>query len=305
MEVLLQGILYSVPPFFQFPWKPVINHFIGARYDEAYRHFRRDHSNSVNLAAHTGCYVMQLVGNFSLMAAIAEVFPALRVLPTATAVVWGGAMFATNHCPADVKLVALGTLVMGWRWGAFASTHWKAMALWQVGLETVAIANLIGKKRGGGLARLPGVMFLAARLALHTVVFGSGNGILNTPNGILLVHVATAAYLMLTATKKEPIPTAATQNQEKLPIYCFTYGLFGWILAGLADRPILFWIGFGYLANIMQGVSHDLTGEQPTLQALQTKQPGRNKFADEWAHTTYFPLLLFSSIRESMLLRIK
>jgi hypothetical protein len=41
MDVLFQGLLYGGAPFFTYPFKPVLNHFLGAPYEAAYKHFRR------------------------------------------------------------------------------------------------------------------------------------------------------------------------------------------------------------------------------------------------------------------------
>ena len=72
-------------------------------------------------------------------------------------------------------------------------------------------------------------------------------------------------------------------------------------LAGLADRPSLYFLALGFLANVAQGLSHDLTGEPATLMMLQKTPAGKDRFAHEWSHTYYFPCLLVQSVRESVL----
>eukprot|EP00697_Spironema_sp_BW2_P016626 gnl/Spiro4/7994_TR4202_c0_g1_i2.p1 gnl/Spiro4/7994_TR4202_c0_g1~~gnl/Spiro4/7994_TR4202_c0_g1_i2.p1 ORF type:complete len:367 (-),score=47.68 gnl/Spiro4/7994_TR4202_c0_g1_i2:32-1132(-) len=70
-SLLSQGLLYFCGPFFCFPWKPLVNRISGVDYSTAYsKHFRRDHSDPVNLALHAVCLVLQLWSNFALLAHI-------------------------------------------------------------------------------------------------------------------------------------------------------------------------------------------------------------------------------------------
>jgi hypothetical protein len=269
----------------------------------------RDHSIWSNLFAHCMCFVMQLVGNFSLLTLLAEAVPGCSRLPELSVVFWGAGLFAAEGCPPDVKLAALAAIGAGYRWGALFVPYWREAALAQAVLEAIGIANLVGQKKraaagGGGphrLAILPGIAFLAVRLALYWLVFvGPGAGCLDSRAGVLAVYSFSAAWLTATSVKEKPIPTP---GEKGLPFYCFTFGLFGWLLAGLSNQPILFWLGSGFLANIMQGVTHDVTGQQATVVNLQNNKgkvvPYDN--TDQWAHVSFFPLLLFHSIRTSLL----
>jgi hypothetical protein len=250
MNTLLQGLLYAGAPFYTYPFKPVVNQFVGSGYPTAYTHFRRDHSTPTNLLLHCGCFIAQLVGNFSLLKLVAESVPLCSSLPEVSAVLWAGSLFAAEGCPPDVKLAALGALSAGYRWGGAATNHWHHLASLHILFETIAIGNLVGKKRGGKLGVAAGVAFVGARLGLHSVVFGNLFGSLDTPIGLAVVYGITLAYLGMTSIKENPIPTPGTT--EALPIYVFTYGLFAWALAGLANQPSLFFLGMGFMANVMQ-----------------------------------------------------
>jgi hypothetical protein len=51
---------------------------------------------------------------------------------------------------------------------------------------------------------------------------------------------------------------------------------------------------------VMQGQSHDITQETATLLHLDKMEDKVKKLRFEWAHVTFFPLLLAHAIRESL-----
>ena len=67
---LLSVLLYAGAPFFAWPWKPMLNGIIGAKYARAYKHFRADHSDRRNLQGHFACLLLQLFANFALLYAL-------------------------------------------------------------------------------------------------------------------------------------------------------------------------------------------------------------------------------------------
>ena len=69
---ILQIILYSNGPFYCYPWKPIINYFVGDGYPIAYQHFRRDHHGYVNVTLHLICLCLQVCANYSFLALIDE-----------------------------------------------------------------------------------------------------------------------------------------------------------------------------------------------------------------------------------------
>lgn len=250
MDTILQALLYGTAPFYTYPFKPVINQIIGSGYPSAYSNFRRDHSKTSNIVAHCACFVGQLVGNFSLLKLISEAVPYCSLLPEVSAALWAASLFVAHGCPPDVKIAALGSVAAGYRWGHSAIPHWQDLAFAQSFFEAIAIANLIGEKRGGGLALVPGAAFLAGRLALHSVVFGSRLGSLATPTMIAGAYGFSFLYLTLTAIKENPVPLPGKKDFP--PIYCFTFALFGWAIAGLTNQSTLFFLGMGFMANVMQ-----------------------------------------------------
>jgi hypothetical protein len=65
-------------------------------------------------------------------------------------------------------------------------------------------------------------------------------------------------------------------------------GLFGWAIAVATDQSALFFYSCGFIATLLQGVSHEVSGEKATL-------PQLNNVHDEYAHVTFFPALLLQS----------
>ena len=48
-RTLSSALLYAPGAFFFYPWKPLMNALVGDSYGVAYAHFRRDHSDPLNL----------------------------------------------------------------------------------------------------------------------------------------------------------------------------------------------------------------------------------------------------------------
>ena len=82
-------------------------------------------------------------------------------------------------------------------------------------------------------------------------------------------------------------------------INCYWAGGLGWLLALLTDQPAMAFYGSGYVASLMQGVAHELTGERANLPELAMRT-GPEKAGDEHAHTAFFPCLILHSLHESL-----
>ena len=129
----LQGVLYGGAPFFVWPWKTTLHALVGSDYATAYRHFRRDHSNTGNLVAHLLCLVWQLGSNFALLEAVDRWLAAesagasgaakdtgarparARLFATASALSWAFTL-ARASSPAPVKFASLGLSSPGSTW---------------------------------------------------------------------------------------------------------------------------------------------------------------------------------------------
>ena len=110
------GALLYFGPFFSYPWKPVINWFVGVPYPEAYKNFRDQHLDTSNLVLHMVCLGSQLAGNVGLLyeidalvadsigPAYAQASPwGLRLFSLVTLLLWLGSLGFTP-APWLVKL---------------------------------------------------------------------------------------------------------------------------------------------------------------------------------------------------------
>ena len=109
-------------------------------------------------------------------------------------------------------------------------------------------------------------------------------------DGPFYVNVSVLAFMVGTAIFN-PIPEKAADKGRGVAGFLtpFSLGVFGWVLALMTEQPWLLFYSVGYLASLMQGVSHTLTRETPTLPRLRNVR-------DEYAHTTYFPCLVLQSM---------
>lgn len=297
----LQGILYGGAPFFSYPWKPIIGAVYGSSYDVAYKHFRRDHSNPVNLGVHCGCLVWQLASNFALLDCIDEWvasvvrrhFPGKkyeveatlpeRLVAKATVVIWAASLVMARKCPAVVKAASLSCLAMAYLHAAKLRPHWQKMITAQSVVEVFGVKLLRPSLKIG-----PVPLAIAVRLGLQHLVTTKAQGILQPSSPAINTVVA----LVMARLSAQADPTTGKVTP-------FHMGLVGWLLAILTNQPALYFYSCGFIASLAQGVSHGYTKEMATLVQLQSE--GFQKFAHEWAHTIFFPSLLIQSVLQSLL----
>ena len=108
-----QVALYAASPFYMWPWKPLLSSWHGSGYDVAYMHFRRDHSDGLNLLLHLVCLVMQLFGNFALLSLLDARLWSLPVLRVTSAAAWVAFLSAEPSAPPLVKFEACAAVVAG------------------------------------------------------------------------------------------------------------------------------------------------------------------------------------------------
>jgi hypothetical protein len=111
--------------------------------------FRRDHSDATNLALHVVALILQLGGNFSLLAAADEELPALpfeapfalhrRWLSVLTALLWIGCL-QTGAAPRTCTMLASVSIVAALAAGPHISAHWLEVCV-MVAFITVDLAS--------------------------------------------------------------------------------------------------------------------------------------------------------------------
>ncbi|KAF0682423.1 Aste57867_25436 [Aphanomyces stellatus] len=288
--LVLQSSLFVAPQFYCFPWKPLINAAIGDSYAVALKHFLVNHMTASNLALHFVCLIVQLTGNFCLLRVLDDLFfPSIAFGPlsVSTFVVWVGYLVLNStSAPLWAQLAStwcLGAAVVA---APIIVPHGELMSLALVGmfLSTLALCFLGGFRHQLNVrAATFGSLFLVA-------IHGGWYYLPQYIDGALLqahlfhVNLVFGVVMFILSMVKNPLlPTVA-------------YGYFvGRALATLTGQSWLFFFSYGFFGSVLQGFSHLLASEIPTLIALQKESPA-DKIRYEYAHVVFFPNLAFHGI---------
>jgi hypothetical protein len=308
VRTLSSALLYAPGAFFFYPWKPLMNALVGDSYGVAYAHFRRDHSDPLNLVLHAVCLTLQVLGNFGLLRyadAIAPPLPFAGALPPVLAARWVSALTATTWAvslgaqPAPLFATALSLASIG---GAFLAAPHLAASELEAGCSALFVAAILlglvlPNRRHGRckastevavdvLKALAVLGLLASARALpQSSIFGMGGALVAdtaTPVGALLLLVFLAACLPLPI-----IPTVVAGALGTRVVHALT-----------AQEPLLYW-GCAFSAMALQGRAHDITHQEATLLNLEGVTDKDKKLRFEWAHVCFFPSLLWHSIWDS------
>ena len=79
---LVRLCIYVPGTFYCNPFKPFLNAVAGSSYGLAYGHFRRDHSDPLNVWLHVGCLFLQIFGNFALLDCLDRTLGTRSVAPS-------------------------------------------------------------------------------------------------------------------------------------------------------------------------------------------------------------------------------
>jgi hypothetical protein len=267
-------LIWTPGTFFCFPWKPVVSYACGASYQRAFSHFRRDHADPTNLLIHLLCLVIQICGNFGLLAVLdSKTGFATGWLAWLTACLWI-ATFCVVPAPATVRVITCMATLGGFATRHALATHWRLLVPFMVAMQGPCAwyaAKAPYQLRGG----VP-LAFASAVGALSAGAYA----LALPPPGVLSAHAAqcNAAFLLLCAALSQ----VRVQNEPLCETVC---GALGWAVAVATDDPTMLLLTASYVGGSLQGVAHEYTGEKATLGQLSS-------LTDEMAHTTYFPALL-------------
>mmetsp|Transcript_18175 Transcript_18175/g.55696 ORF Transcript_18175/g.55696 Transcript_18175/m.55696 type:complete len:320 (-) Transcript_18175:351-1310(-) len=284
-QTLLHIAIYSAGTFYANPAKVLLNWAFGSRYAVAYAHFRRDHSVPLNVWLHALCTVIQVGGNFALLAAWDDaLFPRERLLglATATAAMWIFFLCATPS-PSAVKVATSLVIGAGLLGRSVLARNFLLLALLQAPFEIACywlIAPVHGFERPN---RFRQFLMLAARLALWASLVPLRGALLPfVPGGAKTANLFAA--LLLAAG-------SLVRAEDNMPV-CEHLGLAAWAPAILLDQPWLFFLCLSFVGQALQGVAHEITHQQGTL-------PQLNDARHELAHCAYFPILVLQTIHHS------
>ncbi len=299
MNVILKILLFSLAPFFVYPWKPFINIFAGESYDVALKHFKDGHVGAVNLAGHLVCLIFCIFGNFGMLDVLdrrllvmmdpeaeATGIQGPRFLSSMSAVVWLGILIPTR-APATVK--SSSAIIIGLAYH-FAPIIPKEL------LEEVALAGLlfaiIGthalspkcekiklplRKWVPKLLLAPGLYILFKKMSSTSY---AGSQIENAS----IITVGTIGILAIISATPNPI--------KKVVVAGVLLCRFAFILTGVDE---LFYLGCGFTSSLYQGICHMVTDEEATLIA-HGNEGANDELALEYAHVVYFPNIALETI---------
>lgn len=264
---IVNPFLYWSAPFFGNPLKVALQTaWCKSDYNVAYQHFKRDHNKATNLLIHSGCLFFQVFGNFALLARLDELLqsPAWGWLSASTLAFWTALLLPQQKSPLPARAAAVMALGLGYSVRNVLGPWWQPLC-WPHGiLEVAALKTFVKPNLSVPLA-------LAVRWGLQAAILATGSvgklANFKTP-------IAATALLLtfVVSCTKEPLKITM-------------YALIGWLLALLTGESAFFWYGCGFSASLLQGISHEVTGEQATLPHLKNQH-------HEFAHCTYFPAMV-------------
>ncbi|OQS05402.1 hypothetical protein THRCLA_02451 [Thraustotheca clavata] len=284
---LYQLVLFATPQFYAFPWKPLINGFIGDSYPVAVAHFAPSHTTRANLALHAVCMVIQLTGNFCLLTLLDDLATGGvdRPLSLLTALVWSiYLILGANSAPVWSNFVAVCSILTAY----FSAPYLLVFPEFTTTIPTIGffVMAMYFALFAKGTVRIGTVaMYMGIMLVLHLLWWSleAMEILIEHPRQWNLGFLVILAGLSL--MKNPAIPTVVFGS------------LVGRTLASCTNQPLLFYFCYGYFGSLMQGIAHRITKEQATLLALENEVP-LNKIRYEFAHVTYFPLLVCDAITQ-------
>lgn len=306
--ILSSCLLYAPGAFFFYPWKPVAQYLLGDRYDTGLRFFCRDHSDPTSLALHLVALVLQLAGNFGLLATVdATLWPDRlslggyplpeRPLSYVTAVAWVGTLLV-SPAPLETSLLSAGFVAAAFVSAPHLSPHFLELGVMAIFIATLLLASLVFERKVHAGRRFAGALgdaayscaYLAGYVAAPRLAARQWRGAWASealPVNLFLLLLALAA-----AALPKPVKPVAVA------------GLLAARTAGeLTAQDALVFYGCAFVGMLMQKLAHDVSRQEATLLAHERDehQNGRAKqLSFEWAHAVYFPNLLVHAVRSAM-----
>jgi len=291
-----QVLLYSLGPFFSYPWKPIMNFFKGSPYFESYEHFWDQHKCPSNQAWHYVCLYFQIFSNFALLsvvdAALVSHFPAISVdrpLSTATGFMWLlPLLISSPECPYVVRFLSMCHMLLAYSFAPLIEN--SPIELWALGgfVVVTVIHLLLSRKK----------IIITSEIILYITVIclkiGGLNMLARTHYGILAdktfeLPSGFAVIIAILCCLRDPVKGSVVFGS-----------IGGSTLSVLIGQRWLMLLSYAYSASILQGLAHALSREQPTLLKLQDDSDREQKISHEWGHVVFFPNLLLHSIHKTL-----
>jgi hypothetical protein len=286
----LSVLLFSPGPFYCFPPKVMTHRAMGSDFEQAYYHFRQNHRNAVNLALHFVCFFVQIFGNFALLAEIDrrsghELVPGVRTLSAITAAVWITTN-ALSQAPLRSSVLAGACIVLAYFVAPHITPRVFDAGAFGAFLMALAVSNLFS----GVVSQRNMLLTFVGLPALLTAAQYAENeyaGFLK--HRAREVFIASLCYVVA-------LPLLLRNPLKPLVVTAVVALRVAYVAAG--DTAIFF-LSYGFMASLLQGVTHAIVNEEATLLALERKGDDA-KLRFEYGHVVYFPTLAISAVIDSL-----
>mmetsp|Transcript_15654 Transcript_15654/g.20686 ORF Transcript_15654/g.20686 Transcript_15654/m.20686 type:complete len:324 (+) Transcript_15654:136-1107(+) len=288
LQTLTHIIIYAGGTFYAQPLKVVWNAAVGSRYAIAYAHFRRDHSDPLNVWLHAAVMLLQVAGNFALLEVIDSMWMPQQEkffsfgITSITALLWMTCLLGTTS-PLFARISSCLLIACGFFTRKFFTAHFVSLTLAQAPLEIACFWLLMpehGLPRPNSVKTM--VFMLLGRLALWKFVLPFYGYFATSETTAWILDLILVAALAV---------GSLIRASDNMP-YAEHIGLFAWLPALLFNKPWLFFLCGSFVGQALQGVAHEISGQQGTLPQLKDAR-------HEIAHCTYFPNLVLQTIHHS------
>ena len=276
---LVRLCIYVPGTFYCNPFKPFLNAVAGSSYGLAYGHFRRDHSDPLNVWLHVGCLFLQIFGNFALLDCLDRTLGTRSVAPF-TAAAWALALGRTPS-PPSVRAFTIALLAVASRGcAALAPSESYAWLMLLTGPLELTCYWLYLPDHG---LKRPGPPWFCVALAARTAccLF------LRDRAGLVDIAPAVGAAIVIVIL----MVGATVRSRNNLPLVS-QFGSALWVPALLLDQPWVYFLSLSFMGAGLQGVAHEITRQKGTLNQLTDA-------GYELAHTSFFPVLTLQSLHHS------
>lgn len=297
---VFQTAMYFCGSFHANPAKPLVHKlWCNTGYEVAYKHFKRDHTKPLNLGLHAVALGAQVVTNFAVLHRLDELIgsPSFGWLSASTALLWSAILVPQKASPLKARALAVALIAAGYflRKKIVEKSDWLLWASSVVEAINFKLYFRLTVPKGVRQSIFPfessAVRYLAMRLAITAALASKFEKCSS-----LLSRNFTASILLplLTWSSYKPFERQGYRKSlYGLLLNINNYHFLGWLLYFLTGEKLFFLHSAAFSSTGIQGIAHQISNEEGTL-------PQLNNSHYEYAHCTYFPVLVLHRVFEHL-----
>jgi hypothetical protein len=251
------------------------------------------HQDVANLAWHLICLFFQLSANFSLLHVLDGYIFGERWLSGTTALIWAVYLGNVKECPLFARLCSLICIAWVYMIVPSLSSQMEGVELYVYG--AFGIVWMVQAITNGSRLTKDAITIAALLLIKATATYFIS----------LRFKGALSEYSTETSALYLAGMVLLSMRQNSVKEIVFTGTICGHILSILINEPAVYLHSLAFVALMLQGLAHELSGEVATLLKLQDESNQEAKIRYEWAHVTFFPNVLFQACYETYKIKIK